>query len=76
MPLSRKQEMSRSKRQHASVQPHNLAAIPNHGTFRAQSLVIASGGLSIPKIGATPFGYQVAQQFDIPVTKLKPGWCH
>ncbi len=45
----------------------------NHGTFRAQSLVIASGGLSIPKIGATPFGYQLAQQFDIPVTKLKPG---
>ncbi|CAH1906315.1 Membrane protein [Candidatus Nitrotoga sp. HW29] len=45
----------------------------NHGIFRAQSLVIASGGLSIPKIGATPFGYQVAQQFDIPVTKLKPG---
>jgi predicted Rossmann fold flavoprotein len=45
----------------------------NHGIFRAQSVVIASGGLSIPKIGATPFGYQVAQQFDIPVTKLKPG---
>ena len=45
----------------------------SHGTFRAQSLVIASGGLSIPKIGATPLGYQVAQQFDIPVTKLKPG---
>jgi len=36
-------------------------------------LVIASGGLSIPKIGATPFGYQLAQQFDIPMTKLKPG---
>ncbi|RFC36961.1 MAG: hypothetical protein DID90_2727553624 [Candidatus Nitrotoga sp. LAW] len=45
----------------------------SHGIFRAQSLVIASGGLSIPKIGATPFGYQLAQQFDIPVTKLKPG---
>jgi predicted Rossmann fold flavoprotein len=45
----------------------------SHGTFRAKSLVIASGGLSIPKIGATPFGYQIAQQFDIPMTKLKPG---
>lgn len=43
------------------------------GKFHAQSLVIASGGLSIPKIGATPFGYKVAQQFNIPVTKLKPG---
>jgi hypothetical protein len=43
------------------------------GTFNAQSLVIASGGLSIPKIGATPFGYKVAQQFGLAVTKLKPG---
>ncbi len=45
----------------------------SRGQFRTYSLVIATGGLSIPKIGATPFGYQVAQQFDIPVTKLKPG---
>jgi len=45
----------------------------SRGSFRADSLVVASGGLSIPKIGATPFGYQVAQQFGIPVTRLKPG---
>ena len=45
----------------------------NRGKFHAQSLVIATGGLSIPKIGATPFGYKIAQQFSIPVTKLKPG---
>lgn len=45
----------------------------NRGTFLAQSLVIATGGLSIPKIGATAFGYKIAQQFGIPVTKLKPG---
>ncbi|HEU0186292.1 MAG TPA: aminoacetone oxidase family FAD-binding enzyme, partial [Gallionellaceae bacterium] len=31
------------------------------------------GGLSIPKIGATPLGYKIAQQFGIPVTRLKPG---
>lgn len=43
------------------------------GRFRAASLVIASGGLSIPKIGATPFGYKVAEQFGVPMTKLKPG---
>lgn len=42
-------------------------------SFNAPSLVIATGGLSIPKIGATPFGYHVAEQFGIPVTKLKPG---
>ncbi len=45
----------------------------SRGRFRAESLVIATGGLSIPKIGATPFGYRVAQQFGITVTRLKPG---
>jgi predicted Rossmann fold flavoprotein len=45
----------------------------SRGRYRAGSLVIATGGLSIPKIGATPFGYKVAEQFGIPMTKLKPG---
>ena len=52
---------------------NRYALTTSRGAFRAQSLVIATGGLSIPKIGATPFGYKVAQQFGIPVTKLKPG---
>jgi predicted Rossmann fold flavoprotein len=43
------------------------------GKYRAQSLVVATGGLSIPQIGATPFGYKIAEQFGIPMTKLKPG---
>jgi len=37
------------------------------------SLVVATGGLSIPKMGATPFGYKIAQQFGIAVTKTKAG---
>jgi predicted Rossmann fold flavoprotein len=41
--------------------------------FKCQSLVIATGGLSIPKIGATPFGYQIAKQFDIPVLPTRAG---
>jgi predicted Rossmann fold flavoprotein len=45
----------------------------SRGVYKAQSLVIATGALSIPRIGATPFGYRIAQQFGIPVTKLKPG---
>lgn len=45
----------------------------SRGRYRAASLVIATGGLSIPKIGATPFGYQVAEQFGVPMTRLKPG---
>ncbi len=45
----------------------------SRGSFRAPALVIATGGLSIPKIGATPLGYRLAERFGIPVTKLKPG---
>lgn len=35
----------------------------NNGILRGPSLVVACGGLSIPKIGATPFGYHIAEQF-------------
>lgn len=42
------------------------------GEFTAQSVVIATGGLSIPKIGATDIGYRIAQQFGIALTELKP----
>ncbi|MDC7715101.1 NAD(P)/FAD-dependent oxidoreductase [Vogesella sp. LYT5W] len=42
------------------------------GDFSCDSLVIATGGLSIPQIGATAFGYQIAEQFGLPVTKLDP----
>ncbi len=35
----------------------------SHGNFQASSLVMATGGLSIPKMGATPLGYRVAEQF-------------
>ena len=42
------------------------------GRFRCRSLVIASGGLSIPKIGASPFGYRVAEQFGLPIVPPRP----
>ena len=35
----------------------------SQGNFQADSLVIASGGLSIPRMGATPLGYKIAEQF-------------
>jgi predicted Rossmann fold flavoprotein len=47
--------------------------ISNLGEFECSSLVIASGGLSIPKIGATDFGYRIARQFGVRVTEVKPG---
>lgn len=45
----------------------------NHESYRTTSLVIATGGLSIPKMGATPFGYKVAEQFGIPVWPTSAG---
>ena len=41
--------------------------------FRAAALVIATGGLSIPKIGATSFGYDLARQFGIAIREPWPG---
>ncbi len=44
----------------------------SNGTFTSDSLVIASGGLSIPKIGASGFGYQLAKQFNLKVVDRAP----
>ncbi|MFL6445459.1 MAG: NAD(P)/FAD-dependent oxidoreductase [Candidatus Sulfotelmatobacter sp.] len=41
--------------------------------FRAPVLVVATGGLSIPKIGATSFGYDLARQFGIKIQEPRPG---
>ncbi|MFH1155658.1 MAG: NAD(P)/FAD-dependent oxidoreductase [Pseudomonadota bacterium] len=39
----------------------------------ASSLVVATGGVSLPGAGASPFGYKVAEQFQIPVLPPRPG---
>src|ERR1700693_353355 len=44
-----------------------------HGCFTASALVLATGGLSIPKMGATGFAYDVARQFDLKVIEPRPG---
>jgi len=41
--------------------------------FRAPALVVATGGLSIPKIGATSFGYDLARQFGLKIRDPWPG---
>ncbi len=43
------------------------------GLFHANSLVVATGGLSIPKMGATGIGYKLAEQFGIDVLPCRPG---
>jgi predicted Rossmann fold flavoprotein len=41
--------------------------------FHAPALVVATGGLSIPKMGATAFGYDLARQFGLNIVATKPG---
>ncbi len=43
------------------------------GEYQCESLVIATGGLSMPKLGATPFGYKVAEQFGLSVLPTRAG---
>jgi len=57
----------------AQKEGHKFHVETSRGEFNASALVIATGGLSIPKTGATPFGYKIAEQFGIPIVKLKPG---
>jgi hypothetical protein len=44
----------------------------SRGTFRSSSLVIATGGLSYPKLGASGFGHDVARQFGLAVVAPRP----
>jgi len=45
----------------------------SEGPFEASSLVVATGGKSIPKMGATGFAYRVAEQFGLALTETRPG---
>lgn len=44
----------------------------SEGRFDCESLVVATGGLAIPQIGASPFGYRLAEQFGLPVIAPRP----
>jgi predicted Rossmann fold flavoprotein len=44
----------------------------SRGAVRSASLVVATGGLTVPKIGATPLGYRIAEQFGIGVVPPRP----
>ncbi|MGC0371328.1 MAG: hypothetical protein DGJ47_000014 [Rickettsiaceae bacterium] len=55
------------------IQKSSLFAVQtNLGDFESKSLIIATGGLSIPKIGASRFGYDVATQFNLKVNNTHP----
>jgi len=43
------------------------------GVIQAEAVVVATGGISIPKMGATGFGYSLAEQFGLRVVECRPG---
>jgi predicted Rossmann fold flavoprotein len=57
--------MSVEKSDHFSV-------ATDHGVFEASSVVLATGGLSIPKMGATSFAYDTARRFGLKITQTRP----
>jgi len=58
--------------EHIARADDGFALRTTQGGVRCAALVIATGGLSVPKIGATPLGYRIAEQFGLPVVAPRP----
>jgi predicted Rossmann fold flavoprotein len=57
-----------------SVEKHERFSLgTNRGALDCDSLVIATGGLSFARLGASDFGYRIAEQFGLKVTATRPG---
>jgi hypothetical protein len=54
------------------AQRASFEVVTEQDKFVAQSVVVATGGLSIPKIGATSFGYELAKQFGLDIVPCRP----
>lgn len=54
------------------TRPKDFVASTSGSEFHAPNLVVATGGLSIPKMGATSFGYELARQFGLKIVATRP----
>ncbi|WP_239479130.1 BaiN/RdsA family NAD(P)/FAD-dependent oxidoreductase [Lichenicola cladoniae] len=52
--------------------PDRFRLMTDEGAVEADSLIVATGGLSIPKMGATGFAYDIARRFDVPIVPTMP----
>jgi predicted Rossmann fold flavoprotein len=66
-------EIRTSSRVEEVTKPERFRLRISDGELEAQSLVIATGGLSFPKLGATDFGHALARKYGLRVTQLRPG---
>ncbi len=56
----------------AAADAARFAVSTDRGSWTCASVVVATGGLAVPALGATPFGYAIAGQFGLPVVTPKP----
>jgi hypothetical protein len=63
----------KAKVQYVEKTPDGFALQFDGEVVECSALVVATGGKSIPKMGATDFGYRLADQFAVPVTETRPG---
>ena len=61
-----------SSRSPANASAFRFSVETSSGLIRAQSVVVATGGLSIPKMGATSLGYDIARNFNHPIVEPRP----
>ncbi len=52
---------------------HHYLIHTSSNNYHCQTIVVASGGLSIPKMGASPLGYKIAEQFDLKIWPTRAG---
>ncbi len=70
--VTRWQPCSLQSLQFSDTSSHAYSAQTSQGEVQAKAVVVASGGLSIPKIGATDLGYRLAKQFGLKVVTPRP----
>ncbi len=73
MPRRARHDFPECKNPRSNPHRQNSSCTQPTTEFRAPTLVVATGGLSIPKIGATSFGYDLARQFGLKIRDPWPG---
>lgn len=63
-------EITKKRRQDNGVSSFEVET--NQGIFESENVVIATGGLSFPKIGATDFGFRIARKFGLKIVETRP----
>jgi predicted Rossmann fold flavoprotein len=58
---------------HQKINDNHFSVQTKQGNFETQSLVVATGGLSLPKMGATPLAYKIADHYQLPVKATRAG---